>query len=508
MSFATLLENLKVIQPLVVLVVWACALLLVDLFIPKARKGWTALLAAVGLLLALGLTIAQNGQLNGAFNGMVMVDGFAVFLNALFLGSGLVAIALAYDYLKRRGIERGEFYTLLLFSISGMLLMAQAADLIVMFLALELLSIPLYVLAGFAHPQLASEESALKYFLLGSFAGSFFVFGVALIFGSTGTTSLAGVATLVAQGAYNPALLLFGGVLMLIGLGFKVAAAPFHMWTPDVYQGAPSAVTAFMSVGAKAAGFAALLRIFFATISITAVDLTMVFWVLSALTMFVGNLVAISQSNIKRMLAYSSIAHAGYILMALVPFGDSAMAQTAVPGALFYLLTYAVTSLGAWAVVIALEKAKAADTSAGESAADVPAGAVSASDSADGLNIQDYAGLGKKYPALAAAMVVFMLSFTGVPPTLGFMGKFYLFKSVIESGYLGLALIGVLTSLISAYFYLRIIVMMYMKDGEPEVRREPGLQITAFAAALAVVVFSIFSTPLLSWAENAFLYIF
>jgi len=253
-------------------------------------------------------------------------------------------------------------------------------------------------------------------------------------------------------------------------------------------------VTAFMSVGAKAAGFAALLRIFFATISITAVDLTMVFWVLSALTMFVGNLVAIAQTNIKRMLAYSSIAHAGYILMALVPFGDSAMAQTAVPGALFYLLTYAVTSLGAWAVVIALEKAKA----------DVSAGA----EGPDGLNIQDYAGLGKKYPALAAAMVVFMLSFTGVPPTLGFMGKFYLFKSVIESGYLGLALIGVLTSLISAYFYLRIIVMMYMKEGEPEVRREPWLQITAFAAALAVVVFSIFSTPLLSWAENAFLYIF
>ena len=489
MSFDALFENLKVILPLAVLVVWACALLLVDLFIPKERKGWTALLAAVGLVLALGLTIAQNGQLAGAFNGMVMVDGYSVFLNALFLGSGLAAIALAYDYLKRRGIERGEYYTLLLFSISGMLLMAQAADLIVMFLALELLSIPLYVLAGFAHPQQDSEESALKYFLLGSFAGSFFVFGVALIFGSTGTTSLAGVATLVANGSYNPALLLFGGVLMLIGLGFKVAAAPFHMWTPDVYQGAPSAVTAFMSVGAKAAGFAALLRIFFATISITAVDLTMVFWVLSALTMFVGNLVAIAQTNIKRMLAYSSIAHAGYILMALVPFGDSAMAQTAVPGALFYLLTYAVTSLGAWAVVIALEKANGAE-------------------GPDGLNIQDYAGLGKKYPALAAAMVVFMLSFTGVPPTLGFMGKFYLFKSVIESGYLGLALIGVLTSLISAYFYLRIIVMMYMKEGEPEERSELWLQITAFAAALAVVVFSLFSTPLLSWAENAFLYIF
>ena len=493
MSFDIVFENLKVILPLVVLVVWACVLLLVDLFIPKGRKGWTALLAAVGLVGALGLTIAQNGKLNnaaaGAFNGMVMVDGFSVFLNILFLGSGLAAIALAYDYLKRRGIERGEYYILLLFSISGMLLMAQAADLIVMFLALELLSIPLYVLTGFARPQLDSEESALKYFLLGSFAGGFFVFGVALIFGATGTTSLVGIASMIANDSYNLTLLLFGGVLMLIGLGFKVAAVPFHMWTPDVYQGAPSAVTAFMSVGAKAAGFAALMRIFFATISITAADLTMVFWVLSALTMFLGNLVAISQTNIKRMLAYSSIAHAGYILMALVPFGDTIMAQNAVSSALFYLLAYAVTSLGAWAVVIALEKA-------------------SAGDSPDGLQIQGYAGLGKKHPALAIAMVVFMLSFTGVPPTLGFMGKFYLFKSVIEAGYLGLALIGVLTSLISAYFYLRVIVMMYMKEGEPEIRREPWLQITAYAAALAVVVLALVSTPLLEWAENAFLWIF
>ncbi len=489
MSFDVFFDNLKVILPLAVLVVWACALLLVDLFIPKERKGWTALLAAVGLVLALGLTIAQDSSPYGAFGGMVMVDGFSVFLNTLFLGSGLAAIALAYDYLKRQGIERGEFYILLLFSISGMLLMAQAADLIVIFLALELLSIPLYVLAGFARPRLDSEESALKYFLLGSFSGGFFVFGVALVFGATGTTSLAGVAAIVANHAANLPLLIIGAALMLIGLGFKVAAVPFHMWTPDVYQGAPSAVTAFMSVGAKAAGFAALMRIFVSTVSITSADLTMVFWIMSALTMFLGNLVAISQSNIKRMLAYSSIAHAGYILMALVPFGNPDIAPGAVSSALFYLLAYAVTSLGAWAVVIAVEKANGAEGS-------------------DGLKIADYAGLGKKHPALAAAMVVFMLSFTGVPPTLGFMGKFYLFRSVIEGGFLGLALIGVLTSLISAYFYLRIIVMMYMKEGEPEVRREPWLQAIAYLAALAVVVLSIFSTPLLSWAENAFLWVF
>jgi NADH-quinone oxidoreductase subunit N len=489
MSLNQLLENLKVILPLAVLVVWGCALLLVDLFVPRERKGVTALLAALGLAVTMGLAIAQNGQFSTAFGGMVTVDGFSVFLAILFTGSGLVAIALAYDYLKRRSIERGEYYTLLLFSISGMLLMAQASDLIVIFLALELLSIPLYVLAGFARPQIESEESALKYFLLGAFAGGFFVFGVALVFGSTGTTSLPLIYTAILSSQYNAVLLLVGAALMLIGLGFKVAAVPFHMWTPDVYHGAPSAVTAFMSVGAKAAGFAALLRIFVAALPVTAPALTMVFWVLSALTMILGNLVAIAQGNIKRMLAYSSIAHAGYILMALVPFGSPSGAASSVAAALFYLFSYAITSLGAWAVVIAVEKANGVDSS-------------------DGLKVEDYAGLGKKFPALAAAMVVFMLSFTGVPPTLGFMGKFYLFRSVIENGYLGLALIGVLTSLISAYFYLRIIVMMYMKDGQPEVRRETWLQVTAFASALAVIVLSLVSTPILSWAENALLWIF
>jgi len=489
MSLIQLSENLKVILPLVVLVVWACGLLLVDLFIPKERKGLMALLAALGLAVTLGLTIAQKGQYDTAFGGMITLDGFAVFLNILFLGSGLAAIALAYDYLKRRGIERGEYYILLMFSISGMLLMAQASDLIVIFLALELLSIPLYVLAGFARPQLESEEAALKYFLLGAFAGSFFVFGVALVFGATGTTSLPLIYTAILSNQYNALLLLVGGALMMIGLSFKVAAVPFHMWTPDVYHGAPSSVTAFMSVGAKAAGFAALFRILVAALPVTAPNLTMVIWVLSALTMILGNLVAIAQSNVKRMLAYSSIAHAGYILMALVPFGDPTGAQRSVGSALFYLLSYAITSLGAWAVVIALEK-------------------VNGVDSSDGLKVADYAGLGKKYPALAAAMVTFMLSFTGVPLTLGFMGKFYLFRTVIENGYLGLALIGVLTSLISAYFYLRIIVMMYMKEGEPEVRRELWLQATAFVAALAVVVLSLASSPLLRWAENSLLSIF
>ncbi|MBN2147901.1 MAG: hypothetical protein JW726_10955, partial [Anaerolineales bacterium] len=239
MDWSLLFENLKVILPQVVLVLWACALLLVDLVIPKERKAWTAALAALGLLVALSMTITQMGQeASGAFGGMVIRDGFAVFLNALFLFSGLAGIAVAYDYLKRMGIERGEYYTLLLFSITGMMLMAQAGDLIIVFLALELLSIPLYVLAGFARPRPDSEEAALKYFLLGAFAGGFLVYGVALVYGATGTTGLTGIINRLGVGAVDLPLLVIGAALILVGLGFKVAAVPFHMWTPDVYHGA------------------------------------------------------------------------------------------------------------------------------------------------------------------------------------------------------------------------------------------------------------------------------
>ncbi len=485
MTLSDMLQNTKVILPMAVLIAWACILLLVDLFIPKGRKGWTALLAAVGLVLALVLNIIQVGRVSSGFGGMVIYDGFSFFLSILFLGSGLVGIALAYDYIKRMEIERGEYYVLLLFSISGMMLMSQANDLIVVFLALELLSIPLYVLAGFARPRLESEEAALKYFLMGAFAGGFVVFGVALVFGATGTTNLGGIFNMIGSNIANLPLLTVGAALILVGLGFKVAVVPFHMWTPDVYQGAPSAVSAFMSVGAKAGGFAALLRIFISAFPSLSADLTMILWGISALTMFLGNVVAIAQSNIKRLLAYSSIAHAGYILMALVPFGNTNMSQGLVSAILFYLVAYAFTSLGAWAVVIALEKTEG-----------------------KGLSLDDYAGMGRKYPLLAASMTVFMLSFTGIPPTLGFMGKFYLFRTVIEGGYLGLALIGVFTSLISAYYYLRVVVIMYMRDGEPEARKEFWVTFTAAAAALLVVGLSLAAGPLLNLASKAMLWLF
>ena len=477
--------DLLSLLPFIVLVSWACLLLLVDLFIPRERKGWTALLAATGLVAALGASIPQIGKQTAAFNGMVMQDGFSTFISILLLASGLVGVALAYDYLKRMQIERGEYYVLMLFAISGMMLMATAADLIMVFLALELLSIPLYVLAGFARPRPDSEEAALKYFLLGAFSAGFMVYGIALVFGATGTTALDGVVQSTASGAANLTLLSVGAGLILIGLGFKVAAVPFHMWTPDVYQGAPSAVTAFMSVGAKIGGFAALLRVFVLAFPSLSADLTPIFWVMAALTMALGNLLAVAQTNIKRMLAYSSIAHAGYILMALVPFGQKDVIAGAVASALFYLLAYAFTNFGAWAVVIALEKAEG-----------------------KGLELDDYAGLGSKYPALAAAMAIFMLSFTGVPPTLGFLGKFFLFSEVLKGGFVGLAIIGVLTSLISAYYYLRVVVVMYMRDGEPVARRETWLYATTALAAVGTVVLSLYSEPLFTWASQAVLSLF
>ncbi|MBM3144697.1 MAG: NADH-quinone oxidoreductase subunit N [Chloroflexi bacterium] len=472
------------ILPITILVAWASMILLVDVFNHK-QKWLSPLLAAVGLAVALSFSIAQSGNSYAGFNGMVIVDGFTAFLDVLFCASGLAGIALAYDYNKRMGIDRGEYYVLLMFSISGMMLMSAAADLIVVFLALELLSIPLYVLAGFARPRLDSEEAALKYFLLGAFAGGFVVYGVALAFGAAGSTALGAIFAAVSAGTADMTLLVIGAGLILVGFGFKVAVVPFQMWTPDVYQGAPSAVTAFMAVGAKAAGFAALLRVFTAALPSLYDELVPVMWVLAALTMIVGNIIAIAQTNIKRMLAYSSIAHAGYIFMALVAFGQQAVAADAVAAALFYLLAYAVTNFGAWGVVIALEKAEG-----------------------KGLQLDDYAGLGRKYPALAAAMLVFMLSFTGVPPTLGFVGKFFLFRTVLEAGFVWLAIIGVLTSLISASFYLRVLVIMYMRDGEPEVSRPVLLNLTTGLTAVGTVVLSIVSVPLFRWASQAVLRLF
>ena len=471
-------QDYQTLLPVIVLTAWACVLLLLDVFIIK-RKGITAVLAAAGLAVTLSLTIYQTGLTSSGFSDMVALDGFSTFLNALQLVCGLLGIALAYGYVKRMGLERGEYYTLLLFSIIGMMLMAQATDLIVVFIALELLSIPLYVLAAFNRTQAASEEAGLKYFLLGAFSTGFLVYGITLVYGATQSTNL---TEIFASAPTSSLMLTIGAALILVGFGFKIAAVPFHMWTPDVYQGAPTAVTGFMSSGAKIAGFAALLRVFATAFPALAVDMTDILWALAALTMIVGNLLAISQSDIKRMLAYSSIAHAGYILMAFVPYGNPDVAPVSIAAGLFYLVAYVVTNFGAWGVVIALEQRDG-----------------------KGLQISDYSGLFWKRRGLALAMTVFMFSLIGFPPTIGMVGKFYLFRAVMDGGFTGLAIIGVVTSLISAYYYLRVVVNMFMREGEQTTEREFWLDLTWGAAAVLAVAISFVPQWLFVLASSAVL---
>jgi NADH-quinone oxidoreductase subunit N len=366
-----------------------------------------------------------------------------------------------------------------------MMLMVQAYDLILFFLALELLSIPLYVLAGFARPLAQSEESALKYFVLGAFASAFFLYGAALIYGGSGTTSLPGIIAAIQAGtAANPGLLLVGAALLLIGLSFKVSAVPFHMWTPDVYQGAPSPVTAWMSVVVKVAGLAALLRVFLVAFPGFAAEMRPVLWGIAAITMVTGNLLAIVQTNIKRLLAYSSIAHVGYLLMAFVPYGNGQVVGDAVAATLFYLVGYGLTSFAAWGVVVAAEQSEGR-----------------------GLDMDSLSGLGRKYPWLGVAMGAAMFSFTGIPLTLGFWGKFYIFQAVVKSGEVGLALVGLLASIFSAYYYLRVLVVMFMRPGEPDARQDGWLNLVTIATAAAVVILAFVPGTLFDIAARAVVHI-
>jgi NADH-quinone oxidoreductase subunit N len=469
--------------PALILSGWACVLLLSDVFMPAAQKkwiGWLSLLGPIGAAAGMFTWGGSQGLLG--FGGLLRADQYSLFVGMIFLGSAAVVILLAIDYLPRQGLERGEFYVLLLFSVSGMLLITQAADLIIVFLALELLSIPLYILAGMAHPRLASEEAGLKYFLLGAFATGFLVYGTALVYGATRTTNLLQIVEAARTGMASLSLLIVGAALILVGFGFKVALVPFQMWTPDVYEGAPSVVAAFMSVGAKTAGFAALLRVFVTAFPVIGGHWASVAAILAALTMILGNFAAIPQVNIKRLLAYSSIAHAGYLLVGVVAAGTASAVNLSVSSVLYYLFAYTVANLGAWAVVIAVERVEG-----------------------EGLQLDDYAGLGKRHPVLALAMALFMFSLTGLPPTVGFVAKFAIFRAALESGYVWLAIIGVLTSIFSAYYYLRIVVVMFMREGEATANLRPTLNIAVGVTAVATLLLGILPAPLLAWASQALL---
>jgi NADH-quinone oxidoreductase subunit N len=488
---APTLTDLSAFLSTLILMIWGMGLLLVGLIVPQQRRSAIAWLALAGLGLAFVASVLRwNAPVNG-FGGAITLDNYSLFLSFIFLFAGMLTVLLSLHYLRDRGIERPEYYPLLLFSISGMTLMSSANDLTILFIALELLSIPLYVLVGFARPSgntpnptkeaEKSEEAALKYFLLGAFASAFLIYGIALIYGGSGSTALAQILAGAREG--NLALVLVGAGLLLVGLAFKVAAVPFHMWTPDVYEGAPTPITGFMSVGAKAAGFAALGRVFLLALPSLGDDWTPVVAILAALTMILGNVVALSQSNIKRMLAYSSIAHAGYLLMGLAARNERGLA-----GLLFYLLAYAFTNLGAFAVLTGM--ARRTDESPGF---------------VEDLSFAPYAGLAKKQPWTAAAMALFMFSLTGIPLTGGFVGKYYLFWATVEADLIWLAVIGVLTSLVSAFFYLRVVVTMYF--GAPS-QDAPSRLYPALVAALALtaagtLLLGLWPAPWLSLAQDS-----
>jgi NADH-quinone oxidoreductase subunit N len=452
-------NDLVVIGPFVAAVVVALAVLVVDLVVPGRRTpvlvvslGGLAIVAA--LTLTTGAALTTGGMRVEAFGGAYVVDGLTTFLDLLFITIVAFTIVFGPDYLEPRGLPLAEFSIVLLFALTGAMLIAGSADLLILFIALELMVLPGYMLAGFHKSDGYSTEGAIKYFLLGSFSSAIFLFGLAFAWGTTGTTSIAGVrdalaAFVAGAGGLSPALILGLG-FMTTGVAFKIAAVPFHYWTPDAYQGSPTPVTGYLSVGPKVGAFALILRLFVEALGPLRVDWLPVVVVLAVLTMTLGNLVALTQTNVKRMLAYSSIAHTGYMLVGLAAFAAGEIAG--LEGLLYYTAAYSVMNLGAFAVVSAIQRRTGATS-----------------------NLDTFAGLGRREPWLALLMTLFLLSLTGIPPTAGFFAKAYVILAAVEAGQAGwtsvgiLAVIAVLNAAVAAFYYLRVVVYMFMRDARPEV---------------------------------------
>ena len=462
-----------VFQPVIpelMLVATAIVVLLWDAFRQDERQAPLALASLVGIGAAAAYTVwlwswvGKPGHPGTVLGGMVAADKFAVFIRLVLLGVAAIAVILSYHYLDRAREARGEYYPLLLFATAGMTLIAAAADLIVVFLALEILSLSLYLMTGFSFRRLASAEASMKYFLLGAFSSAFFLYGVALAYGATGTTNLSGIAGKLSGEVGGLALALGAAGLLAAGFGFKVAAVPFHMWTPDAYQGAPTCVTAFMSAGTKVAAFGAFLRVFNTAFSPLVWDWRPFVWGVAAATMLVGSILAIAQTDVKRMLAYSSIAHAGFILVGVTA------ADKGIESAMFYLVAYATMILGAFAVVMLVSVR-------GE----------------QNVSLTSYAGLARRSPFLAVAMALFLLSLAGIPPTAGFIAKVAVFSAAIQAGYWPLVLIAVISSVIAAFFYIRVIVLMYMQEpGESvEVERTSVAQVAVAVPAALTLLFGV-----------------
>ena len=478
-SFTSAADLIRLL-PEIILTVMGTLLMVLDPILHKRSSRAFGHLSILALAGGIGGSVYAYAHAGPAFGGMLMVDGFATFFRVLVMVVGILTVLPSYRFLNRQDAETSEYHALLLFSIAGQCLMAAANELIIVFIGLEISSIASYVLAGYLRDDKRANEASLKYFLLGSFATAFFLYGVALIYGSTGSVNLIAVrAAISGQNAPEPVFLGLAAALMFVGLGFKVSAAPFQIWAPDVYQGAPTPVAAFLSAGPKAAAFAVFLRIFMTAFEPIGGGWEPLVWISALLSMTIGNFAALLQSNVKRMLAYSSIAHAGYVLVAL-----TARSETGTAAAMFYLAAYALMNIGAFAVVSHL-------SGRGERY----------------QNIDDLAGLGQKQPLTAAMLAIFLLSLIGVPLTGGFFGKFYIFKAALDSHLYWLAVLGLLNSAVAAYYYLRILVMMYMHEpGEAVEAVEPlslGLRAALILPAMGTLFLGIFPAWVLDFAGKS-----
>ncbi len=451
------------IIPEIVITLSAVFILLLSAFRRRDDSGRLAGgVSLIGAGLALFFTFRLWNSEIDIFNGLYTIDNFGLFFKALVLVISFLVTLLSIRYVEREEMIRGEYYALMLFGILGMMIMVSSNHFITIFIGLEVMSIAIYVLCGLLIGNPRSAEASLKYFLLGAFATAFLLYGIALIYGTTGILDVREIARYVTSGTFliTPAFMA-GMALLIVGFGFKTASVPFHMWTPDVYEGAPTSITAYMATGVKAAAFGAFLRVFYTALYPFLTEWSGMLWIIAVLTMTLGNITALMQNDIKRMLAYSSIAHAGYILIAFT-IGDRIFSASI----LYYLLVYTFMNIGAFAVVILLGRKEAPNT-----------------------GIESYAGLATRHPMIALAMTVFLLSLAGIPPLAGFMGKFYVLSDAVKAGYYWLAVIGVLNSVVAVYYYLRVIMHMYFKEPEGEIGRPDASP--AYAVVIAVSIWAL-----------------
>ena len=480
LEFITLADLVPIIPEIIVLVT-ACTVLLVDLFAPQKERAFTlAVTTIIGLLLAIISEVQLHGKDITGFYGTVVSDDFSVMFELIYLSVAIVTVFLSRHYIAENEMNFGEYYVLLLTAVSGMMFMTSGLDLLVIFIGLEIMSISSYILVGIKRKVARANEAALKYLLLGAFSTGFLLYGISMLYGATGSTILPQIIDEVQKnGADNP-LVIVGMALVVIAMSFKIAIVPFHMWTPDVYTGAPTPVTGFLSAAAKAAGFAVFVRVLLQGIPLDGANWENVLWILAVLSMTVGNLMALRQSEIKRMLAFSSIAHAGYVLVAVVVGSASAIS-----GVIFYSFAYAVMGTGAFGILTIRDAGRVPQT------------------------YDDLAGYGKRNPVQALMMTLFMFSLIGLPLTGGFIGKLQIFSAALDGGWVWLTVIGILNSALSAYYYLRVVMFMYMREGALPEGTELSVKSSGFAltgligTAVAVLYLGVFPDKIIELASSS-----